>query len=157
MRTSLAIIAAATIGLGGAMFGSSPAAADPVTVTPAQLVYDGASANVELVQRRGPGFRGHRHTRRHFRGHHPRGYGHRHYRGRDRGAAAAAGILGFGLGAMAGQAMGQPRTHYQTHAGLPPQHVQWCQQRYRSYDVQSDTFLSYDGNRYHCNSPHVAR
>jgi hypothetical protein len=56
-----------------------------------------------------------------------------------------------------------PRQTY-VYGGMPTTygsaidaHVQWCQQRYRSYDIASDSFLSYDGNRYRCNSPYVAR
>jgi hypothetical protein len=33
-------------------------------------------------------------------------------------------------------------------------HVQWCLNRYRSYDPRSDTFLGYDGHRHVCNSPY---
>lgn len=32
-------------------------------------------------------------------------------------------------------------------------HVDWCLNRYRSYDPASDTFLGYDGYRHRCNSP----
>jgi hypothetical protein len=32
-------------------------------------------------------------------------------------------------------------------------HVEWCLNRYRSYDPGSDTFLGYDGYRHRCNSP----
>jgi hypothetical protein len=34
-------------------------------------------------------------------------------------------------------------------------HVEWCLNRYRSYDPASDTFLGYDGNRHRCNSPFI--
>lgn len=32
-------------------------------------------------------------------------------------------------------------------------HVEWCLNRYRSYDPASDTFMGYDGYRHRCNSP----
>jgi hypothetical protein len=32
-------------------------------------------------------------------------------------------------------------------------HVQWCLNRYRSYDPATDTFLGYDGEYHRCNSP----
>ena len=32
-------------------------------------------------------------------------------------------------------------------------HVQWCLNRYRSYDPGSNTFMGYDGYRHRCNSP----
>ena len=33
-------------------------------------------------------------------------------------------------------------------------HVQWCLNRYRSYDPRSDSFLGYDGLRHRCRSPY---
>lgn len=33
-------------------------------------------------------------------------------------------------------------------------HVNWCLNRFRSYDVGSDTYLGYDGRRHRCNSPY---
>lgn len=32
-------------------------------------------------------------------------------------------------------------------------HVNWCDNRYRSYDIYSDTFQPYKGGRKRCNSP----
>lgn len=33
-------------------------------------------------------------------------------------------------------------------------HVEWCYNRFRSYDAASDTYLGYDGYRHRCNSPY---
>jgi hypothetical protein len=33
-------------------------------------------------------------------------------------------------------------------------HIDWCLNRYRSYDPRSDTFLGYDGLRHRCRSPY---
>lgn len=33
-------------------------------------------------------------------------------------------------------------------------HVQWCLNRYRSYNPQTDQFLGYDGAYHYCNSPY---
>jgi len=33
-------------------------------------------------------------------------------------------------------------------------HVQWCLNRYRSYDPGTDTYLGYDGLRHYCRSPY---
>jgi hypothetical protein len=33
-------------------------------------------------------------------------------------------------------------------------HVQWCLNRYRSYNPRTDTFMGYDGRRHRCNSPY---
>ena len=32
-------------------------------------------------------------------------------------------------------------------------HVEWCLNRYRSYDPRSNTYMGYDGRRHRCNSP----
>lgn len=34
--------------------------------------------------------------------------------------------------------------------GASPDDVAYCQQRYRSYDLRTGTYLNYDGNRYPC-------
>ncbi|MBL8905841.1 MAG: BA14K family protein [Rhizobiales bacterium] len=33
-------------------------------------------------------------------------------------------------------------------------HVQWCLNRYRSYDPRTDTYLGYDGYRHRCRAPY---
>lgn len=33
-------------------------------------------------------------------------------------------------------------------------HVEWCQNRYRSYNPSTDRFLGYDGDYHRCNSPY---
>lgn len=33
-------------------------------------------------------------------------------------------------------------------------HVEWCLNRYRSYNPRTDTFLGYDGRRHYCRSPY---
>jgi hypothetical protein len=151
MRTPVILAAAAAIGISGATLGNEPASAQAL-VAPA--IHTGDNPNIELVRHGGP--HGYHSPRRHAtRYHYPR---HRHFRHRDRGAAVA-GIAGLAAGAILGQALTAPRAHTQTfaYAGVSPAHVQWCQQRYRSYDIPTDSFLSYDGNRYRCNSPYVTR
>lgn len=39
-------------------------------------------------------------------------------------------------------------------AALPPQHVSWCEERYRSYDPVGDTYRSFSGELRHCASPY---
>ena len=84
-----------------------------------------------------------------------RGYGGRRYYGNRRGyngGAAAAGIIGgLAAGAIIGGALsnqyGQPQTIY----GAPDQGaVDYCIQRFRSYDVRSGTYVGYDGMRHSC-------
>lgn len=155
MRFSIAILAAAAIGFGSAAVVSSPAEAGPAAAVPS-INHDAGvpAAGLEQVQYRtrgrhvGPRGHAYRHAapRRYHRGHHPR-HSQRHYRHRDRGSAAAAGIIGFATGAILGQALTSP--HYRSA------HVEWCQARYRSYDVHRDVFRGYDGNLYRCRSPYV--
>ena len=33
-------------------------------------------------------------------------------------------------------------------------HMEWCLNRYRSYNPRTDTYLGYDGYRHRCNSPY---
>jgi hypothetical protein len=73
-------------------------------------------------------------------------YRHRPYRGRsyhrgggNDGAGVAAGILGgLLLGAIIANQAQQNRT------------VEYCVQRFRSYDPYSRTYLGYDGRRHSC-------
>lgn len=73
-----------------------------------------------------------------WRGH--RGWRHRYYdHDDDVGAAIAGGIFGMALGAIAaGRAPRAGRT------------VQYCINRFRSYDPASRTYLGYDGRRHSC-------
>jgi hypothetical protein len=79
------------------------------------------------------------------RGYYDRTYGR--YR-RDDSAAVAAGFLGLALGAaIAGSA--NERSYAETHRG----EAAWiasCQQRYRSFDPASGTYLGFDGYRHYC-------
>ncbi len=153
MHNSIKITVAAAIAFSVAAFASSPTVASFVQPLPLiQEVDRSSTADVEPVQYRGRGGYGYRErhrSRRHAqRSYRSRGYGHRY---RD---PAAAGILGFGIGALFGQALTAPRTRYYAYGGRSQAHVQWCLQRFRSYDITSDTYLNYDGNRYRCNSPY---
>jgi hypothetical protein len=112
MRTSLAILAAAAIGMGGAAAVTSPASA--ATLTP--LVYDATSADRHV----GPIEVGHG-------GWH---HGHRWHRHRDR--SAAAGIIGLGAGLLLGHALSAPRTGYYAY-GHPQYHYYGGHPQYRVY------------------------
>lgn len=84
-----------------------------------------------------PRYWGHRHYDGPRYGHGPRYY-HRRHRS-DVGAAVAGGIIGLAAGSIiAGSAA-------RANDG-----VAYCQQRYRSYDVRSGTYLGYDGLRHAC-------
>lgn len=63
-------------------------------------------------------------------------------------------LAAFGLGAaiIGGMAAQAPRPP--VAVGVPSSHVRWCQGRYRSYDVYSNTFQPYNGPRQVCVSPY---
>jgi hypothetical protein len=157
MRTPTIIAAATAMALGGASVATSTADSAPLAASTALVQQDVDNPNLHQV-------RSHWDRRRAWRSPGPRWHGHRFHR-RDRwdwGPAVVGGILGLGLGAALtaprAPAYGYaPHTRTFAYGGQWQAHVQWCQQRYRSYDVATDTFLSYDGNRYRCNSPYVAR
>jgi hypothetical protein len=61
-------------------------------------------------------------------------------RGRgDAGAAAAGAIIGLGIGAIIA-----------SEAARRNQAIEYCMQRYRSYDPYSMTYMGYDGRRHPC-------
>ncbi|WP_127752523.1 MULTISPECIES: BA14K family protein [unclassified Devosia] len=87
----------------------------------------------------------------------PRRHHHRGWRGNG-GGAVAAGVLGFGLGAIVGGAIANDNRRGDRLIGpvydYGPSysaHVRACYARYRSYDARTDTFLGYDGYRHRCN------
>ncbi|RAI40819.1 BA14K family protein [Rhodoplanes roseus] len=94
-------------------------------------------------------------------------WGHRGYHGGwgGGGGAAAAGIAGFATGAIIGGALAsQPSYGYGYGPGYGPapvygggpayggggDAVAYCQQRFRSYDPASGTYMGYDGQRHSC-------
>ncbi|GLQ09993.1 hypothetical protein GCM10007913_19250 [Devosia yakushimensis] len=67
----------------------------------------------------------------------------------------AAGLFGFGFGALLGGALaGQNNNNYGGQpvygGGSYRAHVNACYARYRSYDEETDTFMGYDGIRRRC-------
>ena len=82
---------------------------------------------------------------------------HNHHRsGLNRGEAAALGAVGGLLvGTMIANSNNRRQVQQVQPAGRSPAHVNFCVNRYRSYDVYSDTFLGFDGRRHYCNSPYA--
>jgi hypothetical protein len=98
---------------------------------------------------------GQRYKRRHYvyRRHHdhyrPRVYRHRH---NDIGPAIGGLVAGVIIGGIIASQQPRYRTYHRTYYGNA--HVDWCLNRYRSYDVRSDTFQPYHGPRRYCHSPY---
>jgi hypothetical protein len=61
--------------------------------------------------------------------------------------------LGYGLGYGGGYGYddGYYGNHYYSGGG---DHVQWCLNRYRSYNPRTDTYMGYDGYRHRCRAPY---
>ena len=78
-----------------------------------------------------------------------------HHGGLRRGEAAALGLLGGVIigGALANANRNQPQTVQQV--GLPAAHYAWCDNRYRSYVIATNSFTGYDGRQHQCISPYV--
>jgi hypothetical protein len=49
---------------------------------------------------------------------------------------------------------GTPGYYGGYYGGYHSAHIDWCLNRYRSYDPRTDTFLGYDGFRHRCRSPY---
>lgn len=84
--------------------------------------------------------------------------GHRGYREARRGYRQHNGYwfppAAFIAGAIIGGAIAnQPPVQYRPRGGGNA-HVQWCYDRYRSYDARSNTYQPYNGPRRQCNSPY---
>lgn len=128
------------------------------------LVAASSFATMAPVQAAGPGHRAERDRMinnycrhnprdrdcRDFRSHHGRwndrqyqSFYHRHRGDRDFGGAAIAGIFGLAAGAIIAGAANSD--NYSSRV-----HIRACEARFRSYDVRSDTYLGYDGNRHRC-------
>jgi hypothetical protein len=146
---------AVTAGLvGGAMLLFGAAAPASAATLPSLAVTAPAEASmVEQVQRRGDhrARRGDR-ARRYDRQRHGPRYSYRrpgfhyHYGGHYYSSPWWTGpSIGFGI-TVPGVTLGL--------GGRSSAHVQWCHNRFRSYNAATDSYLGYDGRYHRCNSPY---
>ncbi len=102
-------------------------------------------------------------------------YNNYRYHNNNNGNAVAAGVIGLATGAIIGGLMAQPRYAEPVYAAPPVRYYQeqpryyqqpayvgrslepwsrgwyrYCQNRYRSFDPQSGTFIGYDGRQHFC-------
>jgi hypothetical protein len=131
--------------IGGAMLLSGSAPASATTLSGSTLAAPGVTTMIEQVQRRSGdrarhGDRARRYdSRRHGHRHRQARPGYHHYYGGYYYANPwwIGPSIGFGLS-----------------LPMTSAHVQWCLNRFRSYDPASNTYLGYDGFRHRCNSPY---
>lgn len=147
-----------SIGLAAAMSVASMA----VTVPPAAAQSPGFNTqHVQKAQWRGKSHarkmqrferRAQRHRswrgNRHWRGgrHHNRHRYHRRHRGHSGAGAAIAGTV---LGLALGSAIGSSRSYSGGSS-----HVNWCLNRYRTYNPRTNLYYYVPGRQRHCNSPY---
>lgn len=123
--------------------------ATPALAFPTTAGLDGGTALVTQVQFHGHGYR---------HGFHRGGGYYHHRRGFGGGAAIGAGVAGLAAGAVIGGALAnsqaQPYPYPAYDAPPPPPNegdaVAYCEQRFKSYDPSSGTYLGYDGDRHPC-------
>ena len=165
MRSLMAVGLSAIV-VAGAMV---PAQAMPIKLTPPAVEKaDDGVVNVQYWRERG--YRGGGYDRGYGRDY-GRGWyrGHQGYRDYRPGYRNHNGywfpLAAFATGAIIGGAISQPREVYRPvpeyrprpvyrpTAGVSQRHVNWCANRYRSYDAYSNTFQPYNGPRQACYSP----
>ncbi|GEM_PF-3958056 len=75
-----------------------------------------------------------------------------HNHGLNSGQAAALGLFGgLVIGALASRRQQAPAPA----AALPAAHYAYCDAKYRSYVIVTNTFTGYDGRQHYCMSPYI--
>jgi hypothetical protein len=145
------IAAAAALAVG--LFTITPASATvagsgplPILTSSSGIQLAAANGQPRKVIKRGSNHRSNNrwsHNRWHHNGHAWNHRWHHGWGGPSVGFAFGPGIYAPGYG------YGAPGYGYGSPVG--DDHVQYCMNRYRSYDPNSDTFMGYDGMRHRCN------
>ena len=144
LRFLLPAVIASTLGSTAMIMAPAPASAGEISAQtlPAELKHNGAT--IEYAR-----FRGGRRGFGHGRGFAYRGYGGRGYGYRRRGVGAGAVLGGLAAGALIGGAIASQAAPAPAY-GAGGDAVAYCQQRFRSYDPGSGTYLGNDGQRHPC-------
>lgn len=157
-------LAIATIGSAAILGGSNSVSAREGTAQSSFVDLKASGAKFAYVRdgRRHGGLRGHHagrprafggrrfgHTRRGYgRGYgYRRGYGYGRGYGYRRGGAALGGLA---AGAVIGGALAAQAAQGREANGPSRADVDYCSQRFKSYDASSGTYLGYDGKRHAC-------
>ena len=179
LKISIVVAAAA---LSAGILAVSPASATPLSGGPLPMLAAGAAGNVDLARSNGERHKrwvydrnrnGQRFAYRHgqYRFHHDGywysrpwwgpgpgigvaidpGYGDPGYGDADPGYADADPGYGDEEGGPGYESDGGGQAY---SGGQGDAHVQWCMNRYQSYDPRTDTFMGYDQIPHRCNSPY---
>lgn len=146
--------------IGGAMMLSGSAPASAATLPSFALVTPGDTAVVEKVQSSWRDRRTHRYDRRHDGSRYRysrRGYRHNYGDNYYSSPWWYGPSIGFGLtvpGSNWGGYGSGYGSGYGGGYGGSSAHVQWCMNRYRTYDPSTDTYIPRVGQRAYCNSPY---
>lgn len=151
MKKLLSMFCAAAVAITGVSATASAVSAAP-TITRSAPVFDTGSNLIEVQNRRD---RRSVHRRGFYRQNNHAYYnGHRGYRERRPGYRQRNGYW-FPAGAfIAGAIIGSTTANASANR-LPAAHVNWCQNRYRSYRVYDNSFQPYNGPRLQCASPYA--
>jgi len=74
-----------------------------------------------------------------------------HHGGLKPGAAAALGVLG---GVLIGSALAKKNQPAPAAAGLPAAHYAYCDAKYKTYVIATNTYTGYDMKPHYCVSPY---
>ncbi|HXV29638.1 MAG TPA: BA14K family protein [Sinorhizobium sp.] len=124
----------------------------PAQAMPAASITVSQSKDVDLVRHRRE--RDYRHGW--YNGHRGYRYHRRGYRRHSDGWWYPLAAFGAGMiigGAIATPAQPRYAAPRYTESRLPPRHVNWCYDRYRSYRAWDNSFQPYGGPRQQCYSP----
>ena len=142
MKKLVTSACAAAIALGGA---AAPGLASAAPVVP-RIKTEAANPNLTQVEYRGDRFR--------WRGGNPYWRGHRGYKHRRSGFSNHNGWW-FPAGAfIAGAIISGAINSARPSSNYGSAHVNWCNDRYRTYRSSDNTYMSSAGYRRECNSPY---
>jgi hypothetical protein len=131
--------------IGGAMLLSGTAPAAATTLSGSTLAAPGVTTMIEQVRRHGGNRAKRYNSQRHGSRHRQARSGYRHHhRGYYYASPWWLAAPAFGLSIVVPQYSGH------SHSA----HVQWCHNRFRSYNAATDRYLGYDGIYHRCNSPY---